>query len=55
MKVGDLVRWRRWYGLIVKKDEWSTLVMWHEDGEVEAIENYEGSLSGCWEIVSESR
>ena len=54
MKVGDLVRWRRWYGLIVKKDEWSTLVMWHQDGEVEDVANYEGS-SHAWEVVSESR
>ena len=54
MKVGDLVRWRCWYGLIVENDDWSTLVMWLHDGEVEDIANYDASPH-AWEIVSESR
>ena len=54
MKVGDLVRWRIWYGLIVKKDEWATQVKWHRGGEVEDIANYDDSPD-AWEIVSESR
>ncbi len=53
MKVGDLVRWRRWYALVVKKDEWATLVKWLETGEIEDAAYYDYSESD-WEVISES-
>ena len=54
MKVGDLVRWRRWVGLIVKKDDWVTLVKWLETGEIEDTSTYDYSEND-WEVIRESR
>jgi len=56
VKVGDLLRWtyrdRSWLVVVVRKDEWATLILW-PDGDVEDKDNYDGD--GSWEVVSESR
>ena len=53
MKVGDLVKWRIWYALVVKADEWETLVKWLHDGTIENTINYHAQRAE-WEVVSES-
>jgi len=40
MKVGDLVEFNEYLGLIVEANEWVTLVEWLDDGDVEDIRNY---------------
>jgi len=51
MQVGDLVKFRSHIGLIISKDEWSTLVCW-ADGETEDIANYARLTV---EVISASR
>ena len=40
MKVGDLVEFNEYLGLIVEANEWATLVEWLDDGGVEDVRNY---------------
>ena len=40
MKVGDLVEFNEYLGLIVEANEWITLVEWLDDNTVEDIRNY---------------
>ena len=40
MKVGDLVEFNEYLGLIVEANEWVTLVEWLDDNTVEDIRNY---------------
>ena len=57
MKVGDLVRFKslpdNLIALVIKQDDWATLVQWCNDDEVEDTLNYGGFHQ--WEVVSESR
>ncbi len=56
MQVGDLVRWRLWCGLIVKRDEHITLVKWlHKPYEVENTAYYDYGNEDEWEVISEGR
>ena len=40
MKVGDLVEFNEYLGLIVEANEWITLVEWLDDNTVEDVKNY---------------
>jgi len=40
VKVGDLVEFNEYLGLIVEANEWITLVEWLDDNTVEDIRNY---------------
>ncbi len=40
MKVGDLVEFNEYLGLIVEANEWVTLVEWLDDNTVEDARNY---------------
>ena len=40
MKVGDLIQYNSHIGLIIKSDEWATLVQWRDDDVVEDVANY---------------
>ena len=40
MKVGDLVEFNKYIGLIIEANPWSTLVQWIDDGEIEDVSNY---------------
>ena len=40
MKVGDLVEFNEYLGLIVEANEWVTLVEWLDDSTVEDVRNY---------------
>ena len=63
MKVGDLVKWVDGHGeefcaLVVKNDDWATLIKWISSGEVEDIVHYIESdiaKNETWEVISESR
>ena len=56
MNVGDLVKWtdnydsRNYYALVIKKDDWATLIKWIHTCEVEDADYYEHNEQ--WEIVS---
>ena len=60
MKVGDLVRCRDSFGIIICADAFDTLVKWLDDGTVEDVDNYSSSaleavkFSGL-EVISENR
>ncbi len=40
MKVGDLVEFNEYLGLIVEANKWITLVEWLDDNTVEDAKNY---------------
>tara|TARA_R100000234_G_C4893926_1_gene132696 strand:+ start:111 stop:263 length:153 start_codon:yes stop_codon:yes gene_type:complete len=40
VKVGDLVEFNEYLGLIVEVNEWATLVEWLDDNTVEDARNY---------------
>lgn len=40
MKVGDLIQYNSYIGLIIKSDEWGTLVQWCDDEIIEGVANY---------------
>ena len=40
MKVGDLIEFNKYIGLIIEANEWATLVQWLDDGEIEDVSNY---------------
>ena len=57
MKVGDLISLPTsadysLLALVVKKDEWATLIGWLDDGTIENINNYDVSE---FEVISEGR
>jgi len=52
MKVGDLIEFNKYIGLVIEASEWATLVQWLGDGEIEDVSNY-SSIS--IRVVSESR
>ena len=49
MKVGDLVQYNSYIGVIIKSDEWATLVQWC-DGEMTVIEDVANYFSAGLEI-----
>mgnify|MGYP003659363845 CR=1 FL=1 len=59
MKVGDLVRCRDSFGIIICADAFETLVKWLDDGTVEDTDNYSSSLEAVkfsgLEVISENR
>ena len=40
MKVGDLVTYNNYIGIIIKSDDWATLVQWCDSGVTEDVANY---------------
>ena len=40
MKVGDLIQYNSYIGLIIKSDEWGTLVQWCDGEIIEDVANY---------------
>ena len=40
MKVGDLIQYSSYIGLIIKSDEWGTLVQWCDGEIIEDVANY---------------
>ena len=40
MKVGDLVQYNNYIGVIIKSDDWGTLVQWCDSGIIEDVANY---------------
>ncbi len=52
MKVGDLIEFNKYVGLIIEANEWETLVQWLDDGEIEDVSNY-SSIS--IRVINESR
>ena len=40
MKVGDLIQYNNYIGLIIKSDEWGTLVQWCDGEIIEDVANY---------------
>ena len=51
MKVGDLVRCRNHFAIVICVNAHETLIKWLDDGIVEDADNYTTSL----EVISESR
>lgn len=52
LNLGDLVQWRHWHALVIKKDEWVTLVRWLHDDSVEAAESYNYGEINEWKVIS---
>ena len=52
MKVGDLIKFNKYIGLIIEVNEWETLVQWTCDGEIEDVSNYS---STSIRVINESR
>ena len=52
VKVGDLIKFNKYIGLIIEVNEWETLVQWACDGEIEDISNYS---STSVRVINESR
>ena len=52
MKVGDLVEFNKYTGLVIEASEWATLVQWLDDEEIEDVSNYSPISI---RVVSESR
>ena len=50
MKVGDLVEFNEYLGLIVEANKWVTLVEWLDDNTVEDAKNY-----SQLKVISEGR
>ena len=44
MKVGDLVEYNGYIGIIIESNEWGTLVQWCDDEAIEDFSNYYASL-----------
>tara|TARA_A100001515_G_scaffold49701_1_gene39269 strand:- start:70 stop:228 length:159 start_codon:yes stop_codon:yes gene_type:complete len=52
MKVGDLIEFNKYIGLIIETNECATLVQWLDDGEIEDVSDY-SSIS--IRVINESR
>ena len=51
MKVGDLVEYNGYIGIIIESNEWATLVQWCGDEEIEDVSNY-SSLKLKLQVIS---
>ena len=52
MKVGDLIEFNKYIGLIIEANERATLVQWLDDGEIEDVSDY-SSIS--IRVINEAR